>query len=168
MRRFALAVCSDLTIGPSASGQRELVKKIINEFCPRFAPGGRLVYVAGRNERCAYFDAGYLRGLGVVVEGQGKMPDVVVHFTKRDWLFLIEAVTRHGPVGAKRLTELTSLFAGSESGLVFITALPNRRSLSKRLEGVAWGTNVWIATAPDHMIHFDRDCLLEPFSTSPS
>ncbi|MGO9273863.1 MAG: BsuBI/PstI family type II restriction endonuclease [Terriglobia bacterium] len=155
MQRIPLINSSALIRRPHPGGQNDLMKKIINEFCSRFTPGGVLVYVADGGKRWAYIDADYLRSLGIVVEKHRKMPNVVVHFTKKNWLFLIEAVTSHGPVDANRLTELTSLFAGSRPGLVFVTALLNRRGLAKYLGAVAWGTNVWIASAPDHMIHFD-------------
>jgi hypothetical protein len=155
MQRIPPASRSGIIIRPRPGGQNALVKKIINEFCSRFTPCGIPVYIAGTGERWAYFDPDYLLSLGVVVEEHKKMPDVVVHFTKRDWLFLIGAVTGHGPIDPKRLKELISVFAGSKAALVFVTALLSRRSLSKYLGEVAWGTNVWLASAPDHMIHFD-------------
>ena len=139
-----------------------MVKKIIDEFCPRFTPSGKPVYVGDTHKKWAYFDAAYLRDLGVTVEEHGKMPDVVVHFTKENWLVLIEAVTSHGPVNPKRLTELRALFAGSKAGLVFVTAFLNRRGLLKYLGEVAWETEVWVADAPDHMIHFNGERFLGP------
>lgn len=91
------------------------------------------------------------------------MPDVVVHFTKENWLVLIEAVTSHGPVNPKRVTELKALFAGSKVGLVFVTAFLNRRGLLKYLGAIAWETEVWVADNPDHMIHFNGERFLGPF-----
>ena len=163
MQRIPLAIGSGVIVGFSAGVQNALVKDIINEFCSRFTPGGIPVYVTDTDKKWAYFDTSYLRNLGVVVEEHGKMPNVVVHFTKKDWLFLIEAVTSHGPVNPKRLTELRSLFAGSKAGLVFVTAFLNRRGVSKHLGGIAWGTGVWVADAPDHMIHFNGERLLGPY-----
>jgi hypothetical protein len=66
------------------------------------------------------------------------MPDVLVHCTKQNWLVLIEAVTSHGPVNPKRMTELKALFAGSKAGLVFVTAFLNRKGLLKYLGEIAW------------------------------
>lgn len=45
------------------------------------------------------------------------------HFTEKDWLVLIEAVTSHGPVNLKRHNELKDLFKGAKSGLVFVDRL---------------------------------------------
>ena len=110
-----------------------------------------------------YFDPEYLSSLGVTVQAHGKIPDIVVHFTKRNWLVLIEAVTSHGPVSPKRLTELKALFAGSKAGLVFVTAFLTRRGLLKYLGEIAWQTEVWAADNPDHMIHFNGKRFLGPY-----
>ena len=163
MQRIPLDLARGVTIRLSPGGQNNLIKKIINEFCPRFTPGGKPVYVGDTGKKWAYFDAAYLRSLGVTVEEHGKMPDVVVHFTKENWLVLIEAVTSHGPVNPKRLTELKALFAGSKAGLVFVTAFLNRRGLLKYLADIAWETEVWVADAPDHMIHFNGERFLGPY-----
>ena len=113
MQRIPLDITSGVTIRLSPGGQNALVERIINEFCPRFTPAGKPIYVGDTDKKWAYFDADYLRSLGVTVEQHGKMPDVVVHFTEKNWLVLIEAVTSHGPVNPKRLTELRTLFAKS-------------------------------------------------------
>jgi len=163
MQRIPLDLAPSVTIRLSPGGQNALVKKIVSEFCPRFTPGGKPIYVGDTHKKWAYFDADYLRGLGVSVEEHGKMPDVVVHFIKRNWLVLIEAVTSHGPVNPKRLTELKVLFAGSKAGLVFVTAFLNRRGLLKYLGDIAWETEVWVAASPDHMIHFNGERFLGPY-----
>lgn len=163
MRRIPLDLASGVTIRLSAGGQNVLVEKIINEFCPRFTPGGKPVFVGDTNKQWAYFDPDYLQSLGLAIEEHGKMPDVVVHFRKQNWLVLIETVASHGPVSPKRLTELKNLFADSEARLVFVTAFLNRRRLRKYLDEIAWETEVWVADAPDHMIHFNGERFLGPY-----
>ncbi len=163
MQRIPLDLASGVTIRLSPGGQNALVEKIINEFCPRFTPVGKPVYVGDTDKKWAYFDADYLRSLGVTVEEYGKMPDLVVHFTEKNWLVLIKAVTCHGPVNPKRLTELRTLFAGSKAGLVFVTAFLSRRGLLKYLGEIAWETEVWVADTPDHMIHFNGERFLGPY-----
>lgn len=163
MRRIPLDIASGVTIRLSPGGQNVLVEKIINEFCPRFTPAGKPVYVGDTDKKWTYFDAEYLQSLGVTVEEHGKMPDVVVHFIEKNWLVLIEAVTSHGPVNPKRLTELRTLFAGSKAGLVFVTAFLTRRDLLQYLGEIAWETEVWVAATPDHMIHFNGERFLGPY-----
>lgn len=91
------------------------------------------------------------------------MPDVVVYIEKKNWLVLIEAVTSHGPVNAKRKGELQSLFKQSKAGLVFVTAFLDRRAMMRYLDEISWETGVWTAHAPTHLIHFNGERFLGPY-----
>ncbi|MBI1984458.1 MAG: restriction endonuclease [Acidobacteria bacterium] len=150
-------------ISLTAGGQNELVKKIIEEFCPRFTPGGIVVYLGDTGQKQRHVEAGYLERLGVKIDEHGKMPDVLVHLRDKDWLVLIEAVTSHGPIGIKRHNELKALFGTARSGLVFVTAFLTRRAMTKYLGEIAWETEVWIAEAPSHIIHFNGERFLGPY-----
>jgi hypothetical protein len=152
---------SELRLSPG--GQNPLVKAIVEEFCPRFAPDGVPIYIGDTANKDALFDRDYLQDLGVVLEEHGKMPDVVVHFAAKNWLLLIEAVSSHGPIEPKRREELKALFAGSSAGLVFVTAFPSRKHLQDRIGQIAWETEVWIAEDPDHLLHFDGERFLGPY-----
>jgi hypothetical protein len=144
----------------------KLIRAIIEDFAPRFAPDSVLVYAGDTGEKWGYFDAALLKKLGVEVDAHGKMPDVVLHFVKKNWLLLIESVTSHGPVDGKRHAELTKLFAGSKAGLVYVTAFPNRAIMGKYLSEIAWETEVWVADAPSHLIHFNGERFLGPYTTT--
>jgi hypothetical protein len=91
------------------------------------------------------------------------MPDALIYFEEKNWMVLIEAVTSHGPVSPKRLTELKFLFSKSNAGLVFITAFLDRAGLHKYLAEIAWETEVWVASDPDHLIHFNGERFLGPY-----
>jgi len=147
----------------TAGGQNELVKKIVEEFCPRFTPGGVVVYVGDTGAKQRHVEADYLRQLGVQMDEHGKIPDVVVHLPGKNWLVLIEAVTSHGPIGLKRHNELKDLFKTARAGLVFVTAFLTRRAMTKYLADIAWETEVWIAEAPSHIIHFNGERFLGPY-----
>jgi hypothetical protein len=108
------------------------------------------------------FDEEGFRKLGVTVEAHGKMPDVVIHFKKKDWLVVIEAVTSHGPIDPKRQAELKTLFASYKNRLVFVTAFLTRKDLTKFLGQISWETEVWVADSPDHLIHFNGQRFLGP------
>jgi len=88
---------------------------------------------------------------------------MVVHFTEKNWLVLIEAVTSHGPIGLKRHNELKALFGEAQAGLVFVTSFLTRRAMTKYLTDIAWETEVWIAEAPSHVIHFNGERFLGPY-----
>ncbi len=144
--------------------QNVLIKKILEEFCPRFTPNAKLVYFGDTEDKWVYFDRKAFEELGLtVLDEHGKIPDIVVHYAEKNWLVLIEAVTSHGPVNPKRKIELEELFEGSEAGLVFVTAFLTRKTLLKYLSDIAWETEVWIAESPDHMIHFNGERFLGPY-----
>lgn len=149
----------------SPGGQNVLVKKIIEEFAPRFTPGGRLIYVGDTDEKFAYFCPEALATLGVTVDAHGKMPDIIVHFLERNWLVLIEAVTSHGPINPKRKQELERLFGQAIVPLVMVTAFLNRRAMVEYLPEIAWETDVWIAEDATHLIHFNGQHLLQLYQS---
>ena len=91
------------------------------------------------------------------------MPDVILHYVKKNWLLLVEAVTRHGPVDGKRHAELAELFSGSTAGLIYVTAFPNRAIMGCYLGEIAWETEVWVADALSHLIHFNGAHFLGPY-----
>ena len=101
--------------------------------------------------------------MGVTLDKHGKMPDVIIHDKKKKWLLLIEAVTSHGPMSIKRHNELREMFQGCRCGIVFVTAFPTRKEMKKHLADIAWETEVWVAEAPTHMIHFNGDRFLGPY-----
>jgi hypothetical protein len=73
------------------------------------------------------------------------------------------SVTSHGPIGLKRHNELKELFKGSKAGLVFVTAFLTRKAMTKYLAEIAWETEVWLAEAPSHIIHFNGERFLGPY-----
>ncbi len=161
-----LKIKGGATIALSAGDHSLLIKAIVEEFAPRFVSGGRLIYVGDTGDKYGYFDVDLLTRLAVVLDNHGKLPDVVIYNAAKNWLFLIEAVTSHGPVDSKRHSELEKLFAKSTAGRVYVSAFPNRRILMKYLESIAWETEVWIAAAPSHMVHFNGPRFLGPYPSS--
>jgi adenine-specific DNA-methyltransferase len=163
MAKIPLKLPTGQQIELSPGGQNVLVEQIIHEFCPRFTPGGAPLYIGDTEEKYAFFDKAALAALGVSVDSHGKMPDVVVHETAKNWLVLIEAVTSHGPVDGKRRDELKRLFAKSKAPLVFVTAFMDRSAMVRFLGDISWETEVWVADAPSHMIHFNGERFLGPY-----
>lgn len=157
-----IAPGKEITLSPG--DHSELIRAIVEDFGPRFAPGSILVYAGDTGDKWGYFDAPLLAELGVDVDLHGKMPDVVLHFVEKNWLLLVESVTSHGPVNGKRHEELARLFAGSTAGLVYVTAFPNRSIMGRYLSEIAWETEVWVADAPSHLIHFNGERFLGPYA----
>ena len=139
-----------------------LIKSIVEDFGARYAPGGLLVYIGDTRDKHAYFDEELLSGLEVTLGNHGKMPDVVIHLAEKNWLLLIEAVTSHGPVDSKRQGELGTLFEPCGAEIVYVSAFPDRHVFLKHAGVIAWKSEVWLADAPDHLIHFNGRRFLGP------
>lgn len=162
--RVPVEISPGKTITLSPGEHSELIRSIIENFAPRFAPGSLLIYVGDTGDKWGYFDEDLLAKLGIHVDSHGKMPDVVLYHAEKNWLILVESVTSHGPVDAKRHDELSDLFAGTKPGLVYVSAFPNRIIMGRYLGEIAWETEVWVADAPSHLIHFDGTRFLGPYN----
>lgn len=143
-----------------------LIKAIIEQFGPRFVPGGEVLYVGDTGEKWSFFDKSRLKELGIEVNSKGKMPDVILFYPEKKWLILIESVTSHGPVDSKRHNELALLFKASSVGIVYVTAFPSRSIMSRYIAEIAWETEVWVADAPSHLIHFNGIRFLGPYPST--
>ena len=133
-------------------------------YSARWSPGAAILGIRDTRRKLVHLNSNALAALGVTLDSAAKIPDVIVHHTARNWLLLIEAVTSAGPVDGKRRKELKDLFAGCKAGLVFVTAFENRRTMQTFVSHIAWESEVWIAEDPDHMIHFNGERFLGPYS----
>ncbi len=147
----------------SPGKHNELQVAVIEQFGPRFAPGATLLYVGDTAAKSLVMDAELLAQLNIPVTEHDKLPDIVLYLRERKWLFLIEAVTSHGPVSPKRYREIEAFLRDCPAHRVYITAFPDATTFRKYAAGIAWETEVWIADAPDHMIHFNGDKFLGPY-----
>jgi len=142
-----------------------LIKAIVDEFAPRFVPGGHVLYIGDTGGKLRHFDEAAMETLGLAIDVHGKMPDVVIHHVEKGWLVLIEAVTSHGPVDPKRREELAVLFPDSSVGLVYVTAFLTRSEMAKYVGEISWETEVWVQEASTHLIHFDGERFLGPYES---
>ena len=142
-----------------------LQKHVLQEFAPRFAPGCMVLYVGDTAEKRLVVATEKLKELGIPVINHDKLPDVVLYDENKQWLFLIEAVTSHGPVSPKRHAELESTLMDCKAGRVYVTAFLDFSGFKKYASEIVWESEVWIADVPDHMIHFNGDKFLGPYPT---
>lgn len=146
----------------SPGEHNEVHAAVVNEFAPRFAPGSKLLYIGDTEDKDLYVDNEGLEALSLVITEHSKLPDVIISDEVQGWLFLIEVVTSHGPVSAKRMIELEDFTKDCPYGIVYVTAFPNAKVFKKHVTDVAWETEVWLADTPDHMIHFNGDRFIGP------
>ena len=150
----------ELRLSPGQHNQVQ--KSVVEHFAPRFAPGARLLYFGDTARKDLFVDGNSLAGLGIPITDHDKLPDVVLYDSTREWLFLIEAVTSHGPMTPKRVFELEAMLAACPVGAVYVSAFPDFVEFRKHMKDIAWETEVWLCDTPDHMIHYDGERFLGP------
>lgn len=147
----------------SPGGHSMLIRDIIQEFAPRFAPHSQVLYLGDTGFKGGgVADLAALEALGAPLHERGKMPDAILYRPEKNWLYLIESVTSVGPVDGKRHAELLHLFRNTKAGLVFVTAFPTRQLMARFLPDIAWETEVWCSDNPTHLIHFNGDRFMGP------
>ena len=161
--RIKISVSPGINIDLSPGGQNVLVEKIVSLFVPRFINNPRILYIGDAENKFLHFDEEGFKSINVDINLHGKIPDIIILDQDMKWLYLIEAVTSHGPINKKRRNELAEIFGRSTAGLVYVTAFPDRRVMVKYLREISWQSEVWLAETPDHMIHFNGDRFLGPY-----
>lgn len=150
----------DLTFSPGAHNL--LQKLIIEEFAPRFAPHSECLYVGDTTKKDLIKNTEKLQELGFEISLHDKMPDVVLYSEENDWIYFVEAVTSVGPMNQKRVNEINNMTEEVDSGKIFVTAFLDMKDFKKFSEEIAWETEIWVASFPDHMIHMNGDKFLGP------
>lgn len=161
--QVALKLPNGETLFLSPGAHNKLQVRVIEAFGPRFAPGAEVLYVGDTAKKHVRVDAKRLSELGVPITEHDKLPDIVLYLVERNWLFLIEAVTSHGPVSPKRHRELESGLTACKADRVYVTAFPDVTAFRKYAGDIAWETEVWMADQPDHLIHFNGPKFLGPY-----
>ena len=60
---------------------------------------------------------------------------------------------------------LEQLTANCTAAIVYVTAFLDRAAYKRYASELAWETEVWIADAPDHLIHLNGGKFFGPYET---
>lgn len=142
-------------IGLSPGRHNELQAKIIKDFRATFCPSAKVVYVGDSARKLLYLNEELSESIGIPITRHGKLPDVVLYDPHEDLLYLIEAVTAHGPLSPKRQIELEEILRSCRSKRVYISAFPDFHEFKRHINDIAWETEVWIEESRDHLVHFN-------------
>ena len=146
----------------SPGRHNRLQADVVNVFGPKFAPGAVLLYLGDAANKLLHLYEERLDQLNIPLTEHDKLPDVVLYDEERNWLFLVEAVTSHGPVTPKRFEELEATLKDCTATRVYVSAFPEFRQFKRHADSIAWETEVWLSEIPDHLIHFNGDKFLGP------
>ncbi len=171
-RRVAVAITLpfginlSLTPGP----HNDLQRACVEGFLGKFASDARVLYLADAAKKSGDEGAGRkiyredeLRELGVAAFLQGqKLVDIIAYSPSKNWIFLIEAVHSSNPLTPERHQLLREAMAKAKAGRVYVTAFQSKQDFRRRAADISWETEVWIAEAPDHLIHYNGDRFMGP------
>ncbi|MGA2619268.1 MAG: BsuBI/PstI family type II restriction endonuclease [Thermoguttaceae bacterium] len=163
LQKVKLELPTGATIQLSPGKHNALQVAVVEELGPRFASGAKLLYLGDTARKRVVCETDELAELNVGITEHDKLPDIVLYHAKNKWLFLIEAVTTHGPVSAKRHAELETMLAECPAERIYVTAFLDKADFRRYAADIAWETEVWIAETPDHMIHFNGPKFLGPY-----
>lgn len=163
LSRIPVTLPNGLEISLGAGGQNVLIRAMLLDFCEYFVPGGEVLYIGDADSKLLIFNKEKFHELGVELEEHGKLPDLVVYQESKNWLFLMEAASTHGPVDSKRQSELQKIFGNASAGLIYVSCFPDRSIMRKFIGELAWETEVWLASDPTHMIHLNGDRFMGPY-----
>jgi hypothetical protein len=108
-----------------------------------------VVYLGDTANKRLVVASDILNQLNIPEMHHDKLPDVVLYDRRRNWLFLIEAVTTHGPVSPKRHAELEAMLKESTAGRVYVTAFMDFKGFKKYACQIAFESEIWIAAITD-------------------
>ncbi|MGH9395737.1 MAG: BsuBI/PstI family type II restriction endonuclease [Terriglobia bacterium] len=162
---ISLRLADGLAVTLSPGIHNQLQVAVVKEFGPRFAPGATVLYLGDTASKRVIHNAKELAKLNITITQHDKLPDIILYWRERNWLFLVEAVTTHGPVSPKRHYEIEAILKDCPAGRVYVTAFFNLKAFRKYAGDIAWETEVWIAETPDHMIHFNGPKFLGPYES---
>lgn len=89
-------------------------------------------------------------------------PAAILHDPAQQRVFLLEAAVAGGPITEARRRELAAWAAACPMALVFVSAFATRAEFALVADQIAWETEVWLADAPQHLIHFNGDRFIGP------
>jgi type II restriction enzyme len=117
----------------------------------------RVVYLGDTRHKGGYQNRDLMRELNLPVQVTANLPDAILFCETERRLVVVEVVASSGPISAARLVQLESLVEQCVSlgvRLRYVTVFPSRRFFRRFVEDIAWGTDVWIADEPEHIVRF--------------
>ena len=159
-KSLKLADGKELYLTPGKHNELQIA--IIEKFGPRYAANATVLYLGDAAKKFVVYEQERLEQLRVPMTTHDKLPDIILYDETKNWLYLIEAVTSHGPVSHKRRYELERLLKDCTAEPIYISAFLNFPEYRRHVPHIAWETEIWIAERPEHMIHYNGENFMGP------
>lgn len=141
----------------------DLQKAIIEVFLPLFGFGAEVLYVGDTGDKFLHLEEEELKRIGFFRLEHEELPDVIAYSRQKNLLYLIEAYHSTGEWNEIRVRKIKKKLQelGCTADVVFFTAFESRNIFKQKAKDIAWETEVWIADAPEHLVHFNGYKFLE-------
>lgn len=163
LARIPVKIANGTSLVFSAGKHNVLQKDIIERFLAIFGFEAEVLYVGDTSSKFLFVNRQKLTEIKFFELAHDQLPDVIAYSEKKNWLYLVETVTTANPITELRRRTLLELTRDCTADVIFITAFPDRATYRKFAKDIAWETEVWIADAPEHMIHFNGNKFLGPY-----
>jgi hypothetical protein len=138
-----------------------ITKAVIEVFAPRFLTNPAVVWVSESGKKVVEKHDALLHSLGVNINPEKLLPDVILADTGGELLFLfVEVVATDGPIHEDRRKGLLKLITDAgfrPDQAAFLTAFQSRehQAFKKVVASLAWGSFAWCFSEPEHLIALD-------------
>lgn len=79
----------------------------------------------------------------------------IIRYSGDNKIFVIGLGDISGVITAQKKDEILKQLSKPESEIYFFTLFDSKETFQKNSDLISWGTFVWLATEPEHTIHFD-------------
>lgn len=155
---------------PSAN----ITKAVVERFAPKFLERPAVLFLSDSGEKVVARDEQLARRLGLHIETDRNLPDVILVDVGSSGtrLIFVEVVATDGAITAQRKQALADLAAAakfSPTSVHFITAFADRGSpaFRKVASEIAWDSFAWFASEPDHLVHYHANAWLHVAALTP-
>jgi BsuBI/PstI restriction endonuclease domain/BsuBI/PstI restriction endonuclease HTH domain len=151
----------DLSFTPGK--HNDLQKAIIEQFLPKYGYGCEVLYIGDSSDKYLHLNLEKLLELNFPEPSHEELPDIIAFSRQKGWIYLLESVTSFGEISHIRKLELERITKDCTKPIIFVTAFPDRDTYRRFCANLAWETEVWIASDPDHLIHLNGFKFLGPY-----
>lgn len=155
--RFPNGETRRMAPGPSSV----ISKAVLEDFAPRFLEAPAVVSLSESRNKVIARDEDLAKSIGLHIRAEKNLPDIVLADLgpRQPTLVFVEVVATDGPISAQRKAALLQIAAQGgfqRPQVAFVTAFMDRghAAFKKSIESISWGSSVWFASEPEHIVHF--------------
>lgn len=87
---------------------------------------------------------------------EGCFSKSIIKYSGDNKIFIIGLGDISGVITEQKKDEILKQLSEPESKVYFFTLFDNKETFQKNSDLISWGSYAWLATEPEHTIHFDN------------